>query len=158
MASKAEQIVSRSLRTMLGSVPNGGNLPDSEHLDDVLGGLMYLIPDILREVHDEWDYESLDGIIPIVARKAGELEAEILGMCYLISDQRLAPIHIRLQVSPSSDEILWLECRLGERGEHGMVRVPYEFLDRASKRLHALAGREDRMDWVYKVTFGHRSP
>jgi hypothetical protein len=38
------------------------------------------------------------------------------------------------------------------------VRVPYESLDRASKRLYALASREDRMNWVYKVTFGHRNP
>jgi hypothetical protein len=47
MASKAEQIVSHSLRTILGTVPLRGMLPDSEHLYDVLGGLNYLIPGLL---------------------------------------------------------------------------------------------------------------
>jgi hypothetical protein len=39
-----------------------------------------------------------------------------------------------------------------------MVRTPYELLDRAIKPLYVLAGQEDRMNWVYNVTFGQKSP
>ena len=158
MASAAEQLVGRSLRTILARVPNGENVADSEHLRDLLNGLEFFIPEVLREYHHEWYDDFLDGVIPIVARKSGEHEAELFGLCIMISDQTLTPIHIRLQVSPSSDEVLWFECRLGERGEKGMVRTPYKLMDRAMKPLFALLGREDMIDWVYKVTFGHRSP
>ena len=158
MASKAEQCVSRSLRTILGGVPIGASVAGSGHPQNVLDGLEFFIPEVLREIHHEWDYESLDGFIPVVARKVGELKAEIFGLCIIISDQTLTPIHLRLQVSNSVDEVLWLECQLGEKGEHGMVRTPYEFLNRAIKPLYALEGKEDTMNWVYNVTFGQRIP
>jgi hypothetical protein len=71
MVSKAEQCVSRSLRAILGEVLNGASVAGSEHLQDVLDGLEFFIPEVLRELHHEWDYESLDGFIPVVARKVG---------------------------------------------------------------------------------------
>jgi hypothetical protein len=39
-----------------------------------------------------------------------------------------------------------------------MVRVPYDspMHHAMTKRLYALEGRADEIDWVYKVTFGHR--
>jgi hypothetical protein len=102
------------------------------------------------------EVRSLDGIYPVLARKTGEGEMELFGQCILISDQTLTPLHLRLQVGPTEDEVSWLECRLGERGERGMVRTPYESQDRAFKRLYALEGKADAIDWVYKVTFGRR--
>jgi hypothetical protein len=153
LASISEEQVSRAVRTILASAPQRVNIADSDHLgQSLLPGLEFFIPEVLRELYPEWDQESLDGIIPIVARQSGE-EVELFGLCVIISDQTLTPIHLGLQVSSTSDEVSWLECRLGERGEHGMVRWPYEAVE---KRLHSLEGREDKIDWVYKVTYGQR--
>ena len=111
----------------------------------MLSGLEFFIPQVLAEIHPEWKHESLDGFYPVVARKTGEGEAEIFGLCILISDQTTTPFHLRLQSSPSSDEVSWLECRLGEAGEHGMVRTP---LATHLKQLIALEGKRgsDRLD------------
>jgi hypothetical protein len=122
-----------------------------------LTGLEFFLPQVLAEIYAEWNHESLDGILPQVARKTGNGEAEIFGLCILISDQTLTPLHVRLQVAASNDEISWLECRLGKHGKNGMVRTPYSS-SAAAKRLHALGGKPELIDWVYKVTFGPRRP
>jgi hypothetical protein len=96
----------------------------------------------------------LDGIYPVLARKTGDEEAEIFGQCNFLSDQTLTPFHLHLQISPGKDEISWLECRLGQKGKHGIVRTAYHRLDANFKRLYLMAGREGRIDWTYKVTFG----
>ena len=157
MGSRVEESISRSLRAVLADLPDGASIGDSEQFRGVLSGLEFFLPhQVLREIYPEWDNESLDGIMPMLARKTGEGEAEILGLCILISDQTVTPLHVRLQVAASTDEVSWLECRLGERGKHGMVRMPYDSSSVMAKRLYALDGRQDQIDWVYKVTFGHR--
>jgi hypothetical protein len=156
MMSIAEQSLSRSLRSVLADLPNGTSIPDSEQFREVLSALEYFIPVFLGELHREWTFEGLDGVLPVVSRKTGEGEAEIFGLCIIIGDQTLTPLHVRLQVAASDDEISWIECRLGEQGQHGMVRTPYGFLNAMMKRLYTLEGRADLVDWVYKVTFGHR--
>jgi hypothetical protein len=156
MASRAEQWVSRSLRTVLDGVPNGTSIAGAESLQDVLDGLEFFIPEVLRELYAEWEHESLDGFIPVVALKSGEREAAIFGLCIIISDQTLTPIRLRLQVAASKDEVSWLDCGLGERGDGGMVRTPYKLLNQARKRLYALVGREDMIDWVYTVAFAQK--
>jgi hypothetical protein len=159
MASRAEQSISRSLRAILADLPDGASIADSEQFREALSGLEFFLPhQVLNEIYPEWNYESLDGILPLGARKRGEGEAEIVGLCILISDQTLTPLHVRLQVAASTDEVSWLECRLGERGKHGMVRTPYESSSAVAKRLYALNGKPDLIDWVYKVEFGHRRP
>src|SRR4051794_6751535 len=155
MASIPEQRLSRSLRSVLADLPSGTSIPDSEQFREVLTGLQYFIPVVLGEIHREWNLEGLDDVLPVMARKTGEGEAEIFGLCCIVSDQTLTPLHLHLQVAASDDEVSWLECRLGERGQHGIVRTPYRSLKVMKKRLHALEGR-DLIDWVYKVTFGHR--
>lgn len=158
--SKAEEIISSSLRTILADLPIGAPIDDSgEFRKDVLNGLEFFLPVILREIHNEWKYESLDGIYPVVARKTGAGEVDIFGLCILISDQTLTPLHLRFQIASFEDEISWLECNLGEQGEQGMVRIPYDALNAAFKRVYgvwALEGNSDKIDWVYKVTFGER--
>ena len=134
------------------------SIADAEQFREVLCGLEYFLPEVLREIHPEWDRESLDGLFPQVACKTRDGEAEIFGLCILISDQTLTPFHLRLQISPSVDKVSWLECRLGERGEQGMVRTPYQSLNAIRKRLYGREGRADRIDWVYNVTFGKRRP
>lgn len=152
MASKSEQIIGRLLRTILGDLPNDAPIGDSEQFRDVLCGLEFFVPEVLGEVYSEWNHESLDGILPVTARKTRDGEVEIFGQCIFLSDQTMTPVQLRLQVSSSEDEVSWLECRLGERGEHGMVRTPYESRNAVGKRLYALQGRADAIDWVYKVT------
>jgi hypothetical protein len=157
MASRAEQSVSRSLRGILADLANGASIPDSEQFHDALRALEVFVPEILAEVYSEWKQGGLDldGVLPVLARKTGDGEAEIFGLCVLISDQTVTPLRVSLQVAASEDKISWLECRLGERGKHGMVRAPYES-GATPKRLYALEGRVDSIEWVYKVTFGQR--
>jgi hypothetical protein len=157
MPSKAEQIVSQELWALLSTLPDGAEIADSEQFGRVLSGLEFFLPEILREIYPEWKWESLDGVYPHLAHKVGEGEVEIFGVCILISDQTLTPIHLCLQVSPSTDKVSWLQCRLGERDGKGMVRVPFSALQ-LSKRLQRLDGRVGTIDWVYKATFGERSP
>jgi hypothetical protein len=157
MASRAEESISRSLRAILADLPDGASIGHSEQFRAVLSGLEFFLPhQVLCEIYSEWNHESLDGILPLVAKKTRDGEAEIFGLCIIISDQTLTALHVRLQVDSSTDVVSWLECRLGERGKHGMVRTPYESSSAAAKRLYALDGKQDQMDWVYKVTFGDR--
>jgi hypothetical protein len=157
MASKAEEVASRCLRAMLAPMPIGATIPDSAEFREALTGLEWFIPEVLAEVYSEWKGESLDGIYAHLAHKTGKEEAEILGLYILLSDQTVTPIHLRLQISPRRDEVSWLELRLGEQGKHGMVRSPYPPSGSIYNRLHALFERIDSIEWVYKVTFGHRS-
>ena len=131
-------------------------MPSSDHLDVALARLEWFLPAVLREVHVQWRHESLDGLLPYVARKTGENEAEIIGHCILISDQTTTPLHLRLQLAQDADEISWLELRLGEQGESGMVRAPYPTL--RMKKVAALKDGIDSIEWVYKVTFGDKRP
>jgi hypothetical protein len=158
MVSPTEVTVSCSLRLVLDGLAVGEAIADSEAFRNLLTGLEFFLPAVLGEVHGQWKYESLDGILPAVARKTGPGEAEIIGLCILISDQTLTPIHVRLQVSPLVDEIMWLECRVGERGDGkgGMLRTPYTAM--SGKQPAVVAGRPNDIDWVYRVGFGQRQP
>jgi hypothetical protein len=153
MQSPAEHILVRSFRSILADLPTGFEIEESAEFRSALNALEFFVSEVLSEIHSEWRGEALDGVIPLTSRKTGEREVEILGLCILLSDQTVTPIQLRLQIAPASDEVSWFECRLGERGREGMVRTPYE---RRSKRLYALEGRTDSIDWVYQVTFGDR--
>lgn len=122
----------------------------------MLSSLEYFIPDVLAEVHYEWRREGLDGVLPLRARKVSELEAELVGHCILISDQTVVPFHLRLQIDPSEDKVSWLELRLGQRGERGMMRTPYDTLPASGKLLQVLENATDRIQWTYEVTYGER--
>ena len=91
MTSKAEEIASRSLRSVLGGLHVGANIDDSPEFRDALSGLEWFLPTVVAEIHPEWTGESLDGFYLHVAQKTGDREAEILGLCCLLSDQTLTP-------------------------------------------------------------------
>jgi len=156
MASKLEQNIAQSFRAILDAMPSGADISFSEGFRDVLGSLEYFIPDVLGEIYVTWQYSGLDGIYPVLARKTGDLEVELFGLCCIVCDQTLTPIHLRFQLSAYDDEICWMECRLGERRGHEMVKMPYKALNQANKRLYALEGKIDGIDWVYKATFGEK--
>jgi hypothetical protein len=158
MVSSTEEALTCSLRSILNGLADGEAIGDSEDFRSVLSGLEFFLPAILGELHGEWRDESLDGIYPTVARKTGQNEAEILGLCILISDQTLTPLRVHLQVSPSRDEIACLECSVGERGngKAGMLRTPYGAM--SGKQLAMIAARPNDIDWAYRVGFGQRQP
>jgi hypothetical protein len=157
MASNAEEIASRCLRPILAGIPTGAAIGDSPEFQRVLSGLEWFLPGILAEIHPEWAGMSMDGVYPAFAHKTGEEEAEIFGLCCLMADQTLTPIHVRFQLSPTTDEISWLELRLGEKRPAGMMRSPYPTSGSLHNRLHALRGRTNTIEWVYQVTFGQRN-
>jgi hypothetical protein len=158
MASRTEEAVSRSLRLMLDGLAVGATIEDSEEFRRLLSSLEFFLPSVLGEVHGEWKDEGMDGILSAAARKTRPNEAEIIGLCVLISDQTLTPIHVRLQVCASGDEIEWLECNVGERGEGkcGMLRIPYDSM--TGKHLVAVAERANAIEWAYRVGYGQRHP
>jgi len=78
-----------------------------------------------RRYPKPWRGEALDGLYPSRALKIGPRAAEVAGMCIIISDQTLTPFHVSLGVAETNDEIEWLYCRLGERTEDGILRIPY---------------------------------
>jgi hypothetical protein len=155
-----EEDVANSLRALLSERPVGFDfLKDEgewERLRDVEGSLEFFIPEVLAGVYADWERESLDGFYLTIARKADDLEAEFFGLCILIIDQTLTPIHVCMEIAANANEVTWLECRLGELGDHGMVRTPYGPMTAAHRRVIALNGRADKIDWVYKVGFGRR--
>lgn len=152
----AEEILSRSLRAVLADLPLGADIPNSEDLRWFLSGLEYFIPQVIGEIHPEMLGQAGDGVYPIVARKTGDGEIECLGHFLFIADQKLTPIHLKLQLAETGDSVSWLECCLGERGEHGMVRTPYGSPGASTRLLLALTTRAPSLDWCYVVTFGER--
>ena len=59
VVSKAEEIICRSLRAILDGVSDGASIADFDQLQDVLDALDYFIPEVLRQLHPEWNHESL---------------------------------------------------------------------------------------------------
>jgi hypothetical protein len=157
MGPSLEAMIAGDFRGLLADRKIGDMLPESNQFRKVLAGFERLVPEFLAEIYPFWRGESLDGIFPSIARKTGEGEIEILGLCIIISDQTLTPIHLRLQIAQSTDEFSWLECKLGERTRQGLQRMPYASTP-IETRAYAVAQRADQIDWFYKVTFGERRP
>jgi hypothetical protein len=152
-ASRAEQLVSRWLRSVLEALPKGAPVNHSKQFREMSLALERFIPEVLRDVDSEWEDESLDGFLPLYAIKTKEQEMEVYGLCIIISDQTLTPIHLRIRAAVSTDEIEWMRCRLGERQGGGITRVPYS-AEAIRRMLAGLAGREEEIGWVYKAEFG----
>ena len=116
----------RRLRAILAELPPVADIPASPAYGDALSVLERIIGDVLARVHPEWRHEKPDGLLPLTDRKTGDREIELCGHCILISDQTLVPFRLELGLSPSADEIAWLELRLGQIGRDGaMIRTPY---------------------------------
>ena len=154
-SSRAEEIASRCLRAVLTPLSPGSSIEDSDEFRTFQSAMEYVIPSALQEKYPWWRYESLDAFRFAVARKLGPEEAELIGLCLLISDQTWTPLHLRLRVSALSDSIEWLDCRLGEPGEGngGMVRTPYKSTGE-TKLLSSVAQRLGSISWTYTITRG----
>jgi hypothetical protein len=147
-----EERLVQHLRDLVGPVPVGAIVKDISDHRELLSILEAFLVSALREVHAEWQYESLDGILPECMRKTGERQVELTGLGILISDQTLAPLWIQLRFAPTGGEIDWFDCRLGERGREGLVRMPHRMLGRGKL---AVADRVGDIKWFYRVGFGN---
>jgi hypothetical protein len=169
MTSTDEQRCSRALRAIPAELPSGASFAElqTKEYRKFLSGLDWFISDVLAEIHPEWMNQktmtsrAMDGIVPLVARKTGDREAELFGICYLLVNEArshaTAPLHVRLQIAPNAEEITWFECRLGERGKDGLEEPPYNALAVFPKRYYLLDGKYEQLDWFYEVTFGERT-
>jgi hypothetical protein len=161
MICTAEETASSRFRALLEGMPIGAAILDGQPLRDALRPLEHYIPKVLREIHPEWEDESIDGIFPYLVTKTGDNEAEIIGLCILLSDQSLVLLHLRFRLATRTDEICWMECRLGQAGPRGMVRTPYESIMSPYKlwaKHSDLRAASDQLEWAYHVAFGNREP
>jgi hypothetical protein len=142
------------LRAALSGRPISADITDANQFRKVLTLLKHLIPGIVGEVHREWAGRTFDGIESAKVLKTGENQLELLGACCFLQSQKWTPIHIRLQLAASADEIAWFECRVGEREGAGieMLLSPYSSLRGMINRLGRL--NHSDIEWVYEVTFG----
>ena len=64
----------------------------------------------------------------------------------------------RALVAADVDEVAWLECRFGERGPQGMIRLPYAQPNRLDKKLYACIQQGDTkgIAWAFGATFDAR--
>ncbi|WP_299484466.1 hypothetical protein [Acaryochloris sp. IP29b_bin.137] len=130
---------------MLAPLPVNAPIPESEAFRDTLSTLEYFIPEVLREVYDEWKYESLDGVLTGLALKTNDYAAEIAGLGIILSDQTYTPLYVRLKLLPDKDEVAWFDCNLGEVNPRGR-----------SKKMDTMAvvDRLNRIEWSYHAGFG----
>lgn len=131
-----------------------GAPPEGNHL---LSSFEFFLPEVLREVHDEWRYESLDGVYPKQFHKSSEREIELIGLANFISDQTLTPLYVRLQLAPNYDRVSWIDLKLGERIDGNCRREPYGSSKVAGTMLYVVE-RLDSIDWFYHVGYGEREP
>ena len=148
-----EKQLALNVRQLCCDLPNGSPLTDSQLFRAINSNLEYYIPSVLREVHGEWEFESLDGVLPEFVLKTGELRLQTAGLCILITDQTITPFHVQLRVKTNADEIAWFICQLGEIRDGQMIRIPYDTYFR-SGGVRQVRDRLNTMSWRYHVGFG----
>lgn len=151
--SPLEQRIAQHLRSQLLKVPIGGQLEDEALAQDQIG-LSWFILAVQREVHPQWKYESLDGVLPLIVRKTGPLELELIGNAILITDQTEVPVHLQLQLDESAERVSWPECRLGEKIDGQLKRVPYSSDAWQVRNALTVQRNLDAIDWFYVVGYG----
>jgi hypothetical protein len=149
-AHPLEVLLARGLRDACRNVRVGCDISQSDAFATVTSALEGYLPSVLGEVHASWKHESLDGVFHELAIKTAECQAQIAGLCILISDQTLTPYHVQLRHALNADEIEWLDCRLGEQRDDEMVRIPYGSI----WGKWSVAERLDTIRWKFHVGFG----
>lgn len=141
------------LAAVLERFPSEAVIEDSDDFRWVLCALEWFLPEVVKEIHP--GCPSLDGVYPACARKHSDAEVEIVGLGCVLPNMELIPLHVRLQLSPGGDRVSWFECRLGEKVDGVMRRVPYRSSVVHGSQLHVLK-RLDSIDWFYEVGYGER--
>jgi len=151
MTSRSEEVTNRCLLAVLSSLRVGENIDDSEHFQEFQSALARLVPECLAESHPSpWRDESLDAFRFVWKRKVGPNDAELLGVCLLISDQTWTPFRAVLKASSTDAGLEQVELTLGETDEAGraMMRMPYAS-SKLTELLFRLANRPESVDWTY---------
>jgi hypothetical protein len=151
MTSKSEAYICSSLRTILAPLAIGDAIEESELLRDIFRVLERWLPGVLEEYFPEWRWESFDGFaFPYLktASRTGENEAELGGLCWLMS-QALTPFLFRLRVVEATDELVYLHLRVGERVDGKLRGRPYDSWAKHLQRLDLGA-----IDWFYDLELG----
>lgn len=155
MPSRTERCLCRALHVEFADFAIGGTRAEYEPVRKMMTSLEWFVPEVLRELYPEWNSEALDGVWPFRVRKVDRAEAEVFGACYLMNNQKLAPLHVSTLASTLEEEISWFECELGIRGRRSMVGFPsMEHL--CNHFYHFNDVDPDILDWPYRVTFGSR--
>jgi hypothetical protein len=158
MVSGLEHELVQSLRKVLDPLPDGAAIEDSEVWSQASNYLEGFTFHVINEIHPR--PESTDGLMATFRHKVGPQEIVVAGNTWMLDyegNNFVAPFHVQLQMSSTVDEVAWMECRLGERGENSI-----KHLDWSEKKVAIFAGRAatpnfiDEVDWFYKVTFGER--
>lgn len=153
LSETVENILCGRLIALLKPLDVGEAIPESEDCRHVLEALEYFVPHVISEIHAAFRGESLDGILPVEFRKTGAREVELWGGAYLITDQRVVPIHLRFQIDAASSEVSWMECYLGRRIRGTMDRDVFR---RVMSWMQGYDGNSCSVDWYYKVGFGEK--
>jgi hypothetical protein len=158
MISGPEKLLSQSLRTACAGLPNDAELDESEQFADILRGLEWFLPQIIYEFDPSWG-DATDGICSARSRKIADLEAEVIGACWLLPDMSIEPLCCVMQIAPSTDEVSWMLCYFGEKPKPRARNREPRSIDSWMKRMYRYAysdNRADLIDWRYKITFGER--
>ena len=69
MTTELENNLSRELRAALAPLSTGEQIPECAELREALLLLEGYLPHVRRAVHADWEFESLDGLLPHVGAR-----------------------------------------------------------------------------------------
>jgi hypothetical protein len=150
---RAERKICYYLRDLLAPISIGSEIDESDKFRGFQTGLEYFIPSLLRQTYSFWDRESLDAFRFAVFHKVGELEAEFIGLCLLITDQVWIPFYLRLSIYDCKNSVKWLECKLGEVCDDGMLVVFYNSTNE-TKFIYSVRNRIEKISWAFTTKYG----
>jgi len=121
------------------------------------------LPRELVAQYPEWRGEGLDGFFMASATKTGGGTAEFLGLCILMSDQRVTPFFVELELAgpdngahertPETGPLCGVHVRQLKLGEPGIgpqgISGPVVHSGAARKLLDRLPARRDNIAWTY---------
>lgn len=148
MVSDVERSISVLMRSNLSKIECGSDIFDSELISKLLSLLETFITLEIRKRYQDWKYESLDGIFTEKISKTDKNQFCFVGMSILTIDQSLIPIFVHIKISDSQDRFDWVELKLAEHGENGIIKIPYNS-NRWRKKLYILDSKS--INWYYSV-------
>ena len=160
--SPLEQSIANRARLVLDGVRSGDDVPFPDYMSleprdlpfyGLMSGLEYFVREVIGEVEH---CAYLDGLMPYRVRKLAPLEADIIGACWYIEEQTLAPFHVQFRVSPQVDVLDWCYCCLGELRPYGEITWPGSV--GATTVGLKIASRLDQVRWKHCVEYGERKP
>ena len=152
--SRAEVRLAAAVLAALDSLPAGAEV-NPQPASEICICLEWYIPEVLARTHLEWSGESFDSVYVARGAKVGSRRLRLLGTGILMTDQRVTPLLVEIEASPSGDAVDGFTVRVGEPGEGPLqISGPPCNSGAATRLLHRLPGREElgRVNWVYRAT------